>query len=72
MSYACATCAAKFEHGTVEADGVVDHILGMRTAREGGDGQLAISVRLCGDERAIRFTERHLLRLQELIAASTP
>ena len=67
----CPTCAAKFQHGDVEADGFVDQALATRLDREGGDGTLELKIALCGEACTIRFTERHLLDLQELLRLST-
>lgn len=66
----CPTCAAKFQHGDVEADGFVGQALATRLDREGGDGTLELKIALCGEACTIRFTERHLLDLQELLRLS--
>jgi hypothetical protein len=63
----CANCTAKFEHGSVEVDDVVERVMDLRPAADGGNGNLSFTVRLCGDEVDLRFTERHLLRLQALL-----
>lgn len=65
----CANCTAKFEHGSVEADDVVERVTNLRPATDGRDGNLSFALRLCGDEANLRFTERHLLRLQALLTA---
>ena len=67
----CATCAAKFQHGAVEMQDTVEHILRLRTVAEGGDGKPSIALRLCGEDRCILFSERHLIDLQELMKQLT-
>ena len=67
----CATCAAKFQHGAVEMQDPVEHILQLRTVAEGGDGERSIALRLCGEDRRIVFSERHLIDLQELVKQLT-
>lgn len=66
----CPTCAAKFQHGSVGAGSIVTDALAKRLDGEGGDGDLELHVDLCGEPRAIRYTERHLLDLQELLKMS--
>lgn len=66
----CANCCAKFQHGTVEADDIEEQILSFKTYREGGNGDAALIISLCGEPAVIQFTEKHLLDLQEIIKAS--
>ena len=66
----CATCCAKFQHGPVESTGILDQIVSWRSKREGG-GLPILSLFLCGDEVALRFTEKHMLDLQEMIRNET-
>ena len=68
----CANCSAKFQHGAVEMQDPVEQILALRTVAEGGDGEPAVSFRLCGEDRRIVFSERHLIDLQELIKQLRP
>ncbi len=68
----CATCTAKFEHGSVEADDAVEQILEFKTSGEGNNGDLSIGLRLCGVGVELTFSERHLLRLQTLLTDQRP
>jgi hypothetical protein len=65
----CATCCAKFQHGAVEADDILDQIVTWRAHREGGSSESRLALKLCGEDVTLRFTEKHLLDLQEIIAA---
>jgi hypothetical protein len=65
----CATCCAKMQYGAVEADNVLDQIKSQRALRENGSGHPVLRLRLCGQSTEIRFTERHMLRLQALLNA---
>ncbi len=67
----CATCCAKFQYGTVVADDILSQIRTWRTHREGGSGP-RLTLQLCGEEVALKFTEKHLLDLQEIIKAELP
>jgi hypothetical protein len=64
----CANCAAKFLHGSVEADeDVLEQIMTLKTLAEGGVLEPSIGIILCGEEARIRYSERHLIDLQETI-----
>jgi hypothetical protein len=45
----------------------LNEFLLLRTVAEGGEGELAITSRLCDEDRRIGFSERHLIDLQELL-----
>jgi hypothetical protein len=62
----CPTCCAKFQHGTVEAPDILDQITRWRTRQEGG-GDAWLTLKLCGQPIRMKFTEKHLLDLQEII-----
>ena len=63
----CANCCAKFEHGAVEAENIEQQqIINWKCKAEGGMEEPSLQVRLCGEDVKIRFTERHMLDLQEL------
>ncbi|MGH7986283.1 MAG: hypothetical protein ACREQX_08365, partial [Candidatus Binataceae bacterium] len=66
----CANCSAKFVHGEVLADDLLDQIDGFRPSKEGGPISPMLHIVLCGQPTDIRFTERHLLDLQQLVKAS--
>lgn len=66
----CPTCCAKFQHGQVVTEEVVEQILHCKLSKEGGDGHPGILLELCGETVELRFTERHMLDLQEMIKAS--
>jgi len=65
----CATCCAKMSHGSVEGVEIVERILSLQLQREGGGEGLELEFELCGESVSLRFTERHLLDLQELLDA---
>jgi len=66
----CATCCAKFQHGMVITEDVVSQILQCKMKKEGGSGHPGIIVELCNEQVEIRFTERHMIDLQEMIKAN--
>ena len=49
---------------------ITQQILRLKVQAEGGDGQLAIKLRLCDKDVEIKFAERHLIDLQEMIKKS--
>lgn len=63
----CAGHFAKWQHGTREADNIVDQIKSMKTKAEGGPEDLRVRIKLCGEECFIRFNEKHLISLQALL-----
>ena len=64
----CASCSARFLHGPVEADDILDQVRSWRTRLEGGDTSF-LRLRLCGDDVVLTFAEKHLLDLQEMVAS---
>lgn len=63
----CATCCAKLQHGSVEADpDIVLQIEQWRTRMEGGSDS-SLKLRLCGEDVELHFKEKHLLDLQEIV-----
>jgi hypothetical protein len=67
----CATCCAKFQHGSVVAPDITEQIRSWRTAGEGGSHP-ALAIELCGESVEIRFSEKHLLDLQEILLTPDP
>jgi len=64
----CATCCAKFQHGSIESpENIVEQLRDLKLASEGGEQPLTVCIRLCNKEVTIGFTERHLLDLQEML-----
>jgi len=69
----CATCCAKFLHGSVEAPDIVQQIQCYRAHREGGMDHAELTIKLCGAPARIRISERHMLELQSMLeSASMP
>jgi hypothetical protein len=62
----CATCCAKFQRGIVEAPDILEQVMRWRTRQEGGRGP-CITLQLCGRPIQLKFTEKHLLDLQEIV-----
>ena len=67
----CATCCAKFMYGPVESDDIAVQVRDYRPRSEGGTGDPVLKIKLCGHDEIIKFTEAHLLELQEILAASS-
>jgi hypothetical protein len=65
----CATCCAKFQHGSVTAEDIRDQVLRWRAVAEGGGPSACLHLQLCGEPVELRFTERHLLDLREICRA---
>ena len=65
----CANCCAKLMYGSLEAEDIVDQVVSLTLRHEGGASALVVSMTLCGEPAHIRFTERHLVDLQALIAS---
>jgi hypothetical protein len=65
----CPTCCAKMLYGSVEADNILEQVEAFQAFNEGGDGNPGLDIRLIGKPRRIRFTERHMLDLQEMLRA---
>jgi hypothetical protein len=66
----CAEHFAKWQHGAVESDNIIDQINNLELSSEGGSGQLCLIARLCGEECLIRFNEKHVIALQELLSVT--
>lgn len=66
----CADHFAKWQHGTVEAEDILEQIEAFKTESEGGDGKPILMIKLCGEKCKIYLKEKHILDLQELLRAS--
>lgn len=67
----CATCSAKFQHGAVEANDIMEQINRFRTKVEGSMSTPVLRILLCNEPVVIRFSEQHLLDLQEMVRESS-
>ena len=67
----CPWHSAMFQFGPKEVnEDIIQQILRLKVQAEGGDGQLAIRLRLCEEDVKVKFAERHLIDLQEMIKKS--
>ena len=66
----CADHFAQWQHGSVEAGDIIEQIQRFKTEREKGTGEPVLKIKLCGVDCLIKFKEKHLLDLQELLRAS--
>jgi hypothetical protein len=66
----CALCSAKFQHGVVECQDIAQQIHSQKTAEEGGKGHPSISIKLIGKPVVLKFSERHLIEVQELLGVA--
>lgn len=67
----CPWHSAMFQFGPKKVDeDIIQQILRLKVQAEGGDGQLVIKLRLCEEDVEIKFAERHLIDLQEMIKKS--
>ena len=64
----CAQHSVMFQFGSKEVDeDIIQQVMRLKTKAEGGDGYPAIRMKLCGDPIEIKFAEKHLIDLQEMI-----
>ena len=63
----CANCCARFEHGEVEADNILEQLHNSKYATEGGNGNPTVKLKLCKKDVELKFSERHILDLQEIL-----
>ena len=67
----CPWHSAMFQFGPKEIDeDIIQQILRLKVQAEGGEGQLTIKLRLCEEDVKVKFAERHLIDLQEMIKKS--
>lgn len=67
----CPTCCSKFLYGSVESENIIDQITNFKMISEGGTEEPILLINLCGDEVQIKYSEKHILDLQEMIKASS-
>lgn len=64
----CPLHSAMFQFGPKEVDeDIVEQILRLKVLADGGTGLLSIKLRLCKKEVEIKFSEKHLIDLQEML-----
>jgi hypothetical protein len=66
----CADHFAKWQHGAVETEDIIEQIENFKTESEGDNCRPVLKISLCSEECEIKFIEKHLLDLQELLRAS--
>ena len=62
----CAEHFAKWQHGAVEADNIISQINSIKLVSDGGDENLQLKIKLCGEECVIKFKEKHVIALRGL------
>lgn len=67
----CATCCAKWHHGArkVDPEAVLEKVQQWKAENEGGTGNAEITIELCDEPVRIYYSERHMIELQQLLAA---
>lgn len=63
----CAEHFAKWQHGAVTAYNIIEQVNNLKLGTDGGDGDLHIQIKLCGENCSIKFNEKHVIALQELL-----
>ena len=66
----CAGCSARMRFGAVEGEDLIAQALVVRLRKEGGEGAPRLAFQLCGQPATLRFSERHILALQEMLRLS--
>ena len=67
----CAWHCAMFQFGPREVEeDIIQQILRLKVQQEGGDGNPSIRMKLCGEPVEIKFSEKHLIDLQEMVKNS--
>ena len=51
-------------------DDIIQQVMPLKVEAEGGDGPPRIQMKLCGDPIEIKFADKHLIDLQEMIKTS--
>ena len=68
----CANCSAMWAHGSVDATDIIEQIQQFKTTKEGGSGEPQLVLTICEKAAVIKFSEKHLLELQEMTNAAGP
>ena len=64
----CPNCCAKFQHGSVEVnEDILEQIRRFKPRNAGGATEYRVSIQLCGEPAEIKFNERHMIEMQQLI-----
>jgi hypothetical protein len=64
----CANCCAKFEYGSLQGiETFIEQVESYRCITEGGKGEPVFSLQLCGENVNLKFSEKHLIDLQEIL-----
>ena len=67
----CPWHSAMFQFGTKEVEeDILTQVMRLKTQAEGGDGRLVLRMKLCEDLVEIKYVEKHLIDLQEMIRAT--
>ena len=66
----CAEHFAKWQHGAIETENVIEQIESYKTKAEAGIDSPTLIIKLCGEDCKIIYKEKHLLDLQEFFRAS--
>ena len=67
----CAEHSAMFQFGTKKVDeDFAQQVLRLKTLEEAGNSDLAVRMTLCGNPVEIKYADKHLIDLQELIRVS--
>ena len=60
-----------FQFGTKEVEeDILQQVMRLKVEAEGGDGPPRIRMKLCEDPVEIKFADKHLIDLQEMIKTS--
>lgn len=63
----CANCSAMFTHGARSHDDIETQILAYRMRSDGGQTAPVVKLSVCSNVVELKFTEKHILDLQELM-----
>ena len=67
----CAEHSAMFQFGPREVEeDIIQQVMWLKVEAEGGDGPPMIRMKLCGEPVEIKFAEKHLIDLQEIVKKS--